>query len=77
MMEQMLINIVGGVLVTSLGFIIKTLWDGQQKMKEDMISWERYMPDTYIRRDDYKDDIADIKKMLGIISQKLDTKADK
>jgi len=76
-MEQMLINIVGGVLVTSLGFIIKTLWDGQQKMKEDMISWERYMPDTYIRRDDYKDDIADIKKMLGIISQKLDTKADK
>lgn len=77
MMEQMLINIVGGVLVASLGFIIKTLWDGQQKMKEDMTSWERYMPDTYIRRDDYKDDIADIKKMLGAIFDKLDQKVDK
>ena len=77
MMEQMLINIVGGVLVTSLGFIIKTLWDGQQKMKEDMTAWERYIPDTYIRRDDYKDDIADIKKMLGAIFDKLDQKVDK
>ena len=31
-MEQMIINIVGAVLVGSLGFIIKTLWDGQQKI---------------------------------------------
>ena len=76
-MEQMLINIVGGVLVASLGFIIKSLWDGQQKIKQDMTAWERYMPDTYIRRDDYKDDIADIKKMLGAIFDKLDQKVDK
>tara|TARA_R100001440_G_scaffold19195_2_gene32415 strand:+ start:3341 stop:3571 length:231 start_codon:yes stop_codon:yes gene_type:complete len=76
-MEQMLINIIGGVLVASLGFIIKTLWDGQQKIKQDMTAWERYMPDTYIRRDDYKDDIADIKKMLSAIFDKLDQKVDK
>ena len=76
-MEQMLINIIGGVLVASLGFIIKSLWDGQQKIKQDITAWERYMPDTYIRRDDYKDDIADIKKMLGAIFDKLDQKVDK
>ena len=76
-MEQMLINIVGGVLVASLGFIIKTLWDGQQKIKQDMTAWERYMPDTYVRRDDYKDDIAEIKKMLSAIFDKLDQKVDK
>ena len=76
-MEQMLINIIGGVLVTSLGFIIKTIWDGQQKIKQDMTSWERYIPETYIRRDDYKEDIAEIKKMLGAIFDKLEQKADK
>ena len=76
-MEQMLINIIGGVLVASLGFIIKTLWDGQQKIKNDMTAWERYMPDTYVRRDDYKDDIAEIKKMLSAIFDKLDQKVDK
>ena len=76
-MEQMLINIIGGVLVASLGFIIKTLWDGQQKIKQDMTAWERYMPDTYVRRDDYKDDIAEIKKMLSAIFDKLDQKVDK
>lgn len=76
-MEQMIINIVGAVLVGSLGFIIKTLWDGQQKMKQDMISLERYLPETYIRRDDYKDDIADIKNMLNAIFEKLDQKVDK
>ncbi|HAI41520.1 MAG TPA: hypothetical protein DCM40_27110 [Maribacter sp.] len=77
MMEQMLINIIGGVLVASLGFIIKTLWDGQQKIKQDITAWERYMPDTYVRRDDYKDDIAEIKKMLSAIFDKLDQKVDK
>jgi hypothetical protein len=77
MMEQMLINIVGAVLVASLGFIIKTLWDGQQKIKQDMTAWERYMTDTYVRRDDYKDDIAEIKKMLSAIFDKLDQKVDK
>ena len=76
-MEQMLINILGGVLVASLGFIIKTLWDGQQKIKQDITAWERYMPDTYVRRDDYKDDIAEIKKMLSAIFDKLDQKVDK
>lgn len=76
-MEQMLINIIGGVLVASLGFIIKTLWDGQQKIKQDITAWERYMPDTYVRRDDYKDDIAEIKKMLSAIFDKLDQKVDK
>jgi|TARA_Y100000114_G_scaffold152625_1_gene171218 hypothetical protein len=76
-MEQMIINIVGAVLVGSLGFIIKTLWDGQQKMKQDMTSLERYLPETYIRRDDYKDDIADIKNMLNAIFEKLDQKVDK
>ena len=76
-MEQMLINIIGGVLVASLGFIINTLWDGQQKIKQDITAWERYMPDTYVRRDDYKDDIAEIKKMLSAIFDKLDQKVDK
>ena len=73
----MIINIVGAVLVGSLGFIIKTLWDGQQKIKQDMTSLERYLPETYIRRDDYKDDIADIKNMLNAIFEKLDQKVDK
>jgi len=76
-MEQILFNIISGVLVAILGFVIKTLWDGQQKIKEDITAWERYIPDTYIRRDDYKDDITDIKKMLGAIFDRLDQKADK
>ena len=76
-MEQMIINVVGAILIGSLGFIIKTLWDGQQKMKQDMTSLERYLPETYIRRDDYKDDIADIKNMLNAIFEKLDQKVDK
>jgi hypothetical protein len=42
-----------------------------------MTAWERYMPDTYVRRDDYKDDIAEIKKMLSAIFDKLDQKVDK
>jgi hypothetical protein len=35
------------------------------------------MPTTYISKDDYRHDIAEIKEMLGKIFDKLDTKADK
>lgn len=76
-MEQMVFNIIGGILVAGIGFVIKTLWDGQQKIKQDITAWERYMPNTYIRRDDYKDDIAEIKNMLTAIFERLDQKVDK
>lgn len=38
---------------------------------------ERELPNHYVRRDDYRDDMSEIKVMLRSISDKLDDKADK
>jgi len=37
----------------------------------------RAMPHTYVTREDYKDDIRDIRDMLGKIFDRLDHKQDK
>jgi hypothetical protein len=35
------------------------------------------MPHVYVTREDYKDDMKDVKEMLGKIFDKLDLKVDK
>jgi hypothetical protein len=37
----------------------------------------RGMPHNYVSKDDYRNDIKDVKDMLGKIFDKLDTKMDK
>jgi len=46
-------------------------------LKKDLQDLERNLPDTYVRRDDYRDDMTEVKDMLKAIFNKLDNKADK
>jgi len=65
---------IGCVLV---GFFIKTMWERISVLNRRVDNWSTVMPETYVRRDDYRDDIRDIKEMLGKIFDRLEMKADK
>ena len=43
------------------------------RLDEDM----KLVPEKYIAKDDYREDIRDIKEMLGAIFKRLENKADK
>ena len=43
------------------------------KLDEDM----KLVPEKYVAKDDYREDIRDIKEMLGAIFKRLENKADK
>lgn len=72
-----LFNILVGVIIMLGMFICKSAWTEITKLRESIHQIERSVPETYVRRDDYKDDISEIKSMLHHIFQKLDDKADK
>lgn len=74
---QSLLNAVFGAILMLSGWILRTIWDAVNNLKKDLQELERGLPETYVRRDDYKDDMAEIKDILHKIFDKLDNKADK
>lgn len=74
---QSLLNAVFGAILMLSGWILRTIWDAVNNLKKDLQELERGLPETYVRRDDYKDDMKEIKEILHAIFNKLDNKADK
>jgi len=52
------------------GWFLRSMWEAIREIEKDL-------PKNYIRREDHRDDMHEIKKMLGAIFDKLDNKADK
>ena len=74
---QNLINIAGGAALATIGWFARQLWDAVQKLKADMSRLELSISDNYVKKDDWKDGIKELKEMLGKIFDKLDSKADR
>ena len=71
--NQQLFNIVisiGGFLAI---YVLNMLTQRIQKLEDKMEN----MRDSYVKKDDYKDDIQEVKDILKQIFEKLDSKADK
>ena len=74
---QNLINLAGGAALATIGWFARQLWDAVQKLKSDMSRLELSISDNYVKKDDWKDGIKELKDMLGKIFDKLDAKADR
>ena len=74
---QNLINLAGGAALATIGWFARQLWDAVQKLKADMRRLELSISDNYVKKDDFKDGIKELKEMLGKIFDKLDSKQDR
>jgi hypothetical protein len=74
---QNLINLAGGAALATIGWFARQLWDAVQKLKSDMSRLELSISDNYVKKDDWKDGIKELKEMLGKIFDKLDSKQDR
>jgi len=70
--DTMMIIISGAV-----GWVAKEIWNALTELKNDLAMLKADLPKLYVLREDYKQDIRDIKEMVGKIFDKLDHKADK
>jgi len=68
--------VLGGLMLLA-GWFLRIMWDSIKRLQQDQAELERHVSETYVRRDDYRDDMAELKAMLRQIMSKLDDKADK
>jgi predicted RNA-binding protein with EMAP domain len=70
---QTLFNIAVAVAGFLGGWTLNRIYQAIDRLDSDV----RQMPHNYVNRDDYRNDVNEIKNMLGKIFDKLDGKADK
>ena len=87
-MEQSVFNWIVALCGVLGGWVLKVIWDAIQELKGDIKNVDRHINDNFVRRDDFKDAIREMKddmragfsnvdKTLGLIFKKLDGKEDK
>lgn len=87
-MDQMVFNWIVAFAGAAGGWILKIIWDAIQDLKKDLKGMDAKMHDDFVRRDDFKDAMAEhkadmqngfkeVKDMIGLLFKKLENKADK
>ena len=74
---QILFNLSAAIAFTLAGWIIRSVYDAVEKMKIDILELERHMHSKYVQKDDYREDVKEIKDMLAAIFKRLEQKQDK
>jgi len=74
---QTLINISFSLATLFAGWIIRSIYDAMNRLKDDVSAIQREIHTEYVRKDDYRLDIKEMKDMLTAIFKRLDSKADK
>lgn len=74
---QNVIDIAIAAVSGVLGWFVKIIWDAIRELKDDMKETNKLIHENYVRKDDYRSDMSDIKVMFNRIMDKLDGKADK
>lgn len=72
-----ILNVLFGIILLTVGAIVKALWDAVKTLQKDLTRIEVELPKAYVSKVEYHSDIKDIKAMLEKLVDKLDGKADK
>ena len=77
MENQHLINMFLGIGMTVGGWFARELWGAVKDLRADLAALREDLPKEYVAKDDYREDIREIKALLERIFEKLENKADK
>jgi cobalamin biosynthesis Co2+ chelatase CbiK len=71
MEPQFLINMIAGLAIAIGGWLARQLWDSVQKLKDDVHQIEIDLPALYIRKDDFREGLKEIKDILAEIFREI------
>lgn len=74
---QYIVDAVIALVGALFGWLFKIVWDAIRELKEDMKDTNKLIHENYVRKDDYRIEMAKIEAMFQRIMDKLDGKADK
>lgn len=78
---QSIINIGAGVVMAMLGWWARQIWDAVSQLRRDIHQIEVDLPAHYLRKDEFREGLKEVKDILNQIFEKIDylhrQKADK
>lgn len=69
---QTLLNLGAGIAISAGGWFARQLWDSVQKLKEELHQIEVDLPRNYIRKDEFKEVLKEIRDIQTEIFRKID-----
>jgi predicted nucleic acid-binding Zn-ribbon protein len=76
-MDQTIFNFILGGVSTVLGWFLREMWSAVKELKADLAKLREELPREYVAKDDYRQDVRDLKEMLQKLFDRLEHKADK
>jgi len=76
-MDQTVFNFILAGVSSVLGWFLREMWSAVKELKSDLAKLREELPHEYVVKDDYREDIREIKALLNKLYEKLDGKADK
>ena len=75
--NQSILNLLFSSTGLVLGWFLRELWAAVKELKADLAKLREELPTHYVAKDDYRQDVRELKEMLNKLFDKLDAKADK
>lgn len=75
--QQTIINALFGVASAGFGWVAREMWAASKELRSDLSKLREELPQKYVSKADFKDDMGEVKAMLISILNRLDAKADK
>lgn len=63
-MTQEIINWVFGGFGAAVGWILKIVWDALKELRQDVKQIERDLPEVYVRKDDFREAVREIRDTM-------------
>lgn len=63
--------------MTIIGWLAREMWAAVKELKSDLSTLREDLPRQYTRREDYREDIKELKDMLNKFFDRLEAKQDK
>lgn len=74
---QIIFNIVGGAVLSVMGWFARVLWDSVQELRKDLKQIEIHLPSHYVKKDELSVRFDRIEQLLDRLYEKLEQKADR
>jgi hypothetical protein len=74
---QQLLNVVLSVAMAVVGWFARELWAAVKELKMDLSKLREDLPKAYVTKDDYRQDIRELKEIMNKVFDKLEHKLDK
>jgi sugar-specific transcriptional regulator TrmB len=74
---QQIIDLGLGVVSTVIGWFARELWSAVKELKSDLSKLREDLPREYVTKDDYRQDIRELKEIMNKVFDRLEHKVDK